>query len=42
MHYGTMPSQFGFKTIVDAEASIEAEPAKHKPRQRRKLAAAKA
>ena len=29
--YGVVPSQFGFKTVADAEAFIEAEKAKHRP-----------
>src|SRR4051812_6890781 len=33
-----LPSQFGFKTVAEAEAFIEAEKAKHRPGRRRKLA----
>jgi hypothetical protein len=29
--YGALPSQFGFKTVAEAEAFIEAEKAKHRP-----------
>jgi len=34
-----LPSQFGSKTVADAEAFIEAEKAKHRPGRRRKVAA---
>lgn len=40
IRYGTLPSQFGFKTVADAEAFIEAEKAKHRPGRRRKSEAA--
>jgi len=33
-----IPSQFGFKTVAEAEAFIEAQKAKHRPGRRRKVA----
>jgi len=38
--YGALPSQFGFKTRLEAEQFIEAEKAKHWPGRRRKSEAA--
>jgi len=38
--YRTTPSRFGFKTVADAEAFIEAQRAKHRPGRRRKSEAA--
>jgi len=37
--YGEPSTQFGFKTVADAEAFIETERAKHRPGRRRKVAA---